>query len=166
LPAAGRPGYTAGYKNQSLSGIGLRLLPAPGRSLLLVVVAVVVAGWGLYRACQATARGRLVAGATLTGLAGVLASPVSWIHATVWILPALGLTVGGVASRRRIAVAAAVTVALLAALPYGPNVVPGLPPAVVQLLRASFGLICLGFLLALPASTSPADGPIAPPAAA
>lgn len=149
-----RPGYTAGYKNQSLRGIGLRLLPVPGRAVILVAAALIVVIVGLIRARQATARGHVVAGACITGLVGVLASPVSWIHATVWIVPALGVLLDTL-SRWRVTVAATITVALLAGLPYVPNVVHGLPGPTIQLLRASFGLACLFLLVTLPTSSSP-----------
>jgi alpha-1,2-mannosyltransferase len=158
-----RPGYTAGYKNQSLRGVGLRLLPASGRTLVLVAVAVVIVVIGLTRARLAAGRGGVVAGATLTGLVGVLASPVSWIHATVWILPAIGIVVGRLASPVRTGVAAAATVALLAALPYIPNVVHGLPRPGVEVLQASFGLICLFLVVTLPtAPDAPVDSEVGP----
>jgi alpha-1,2-mannosyltransferase len=150
-----RPGYTAGYKNQSLRGLGLRILPVPGRTVLLVAAAVIIVAVGLVRARQASARGQVVTGATITGLVGVLASPVSWIHATVWIIPALGILVGRATSRWRVGLAAAVTIALLAGLPYAPNVVHGLPGPAITLLQASFGLICLTLVLTLPTSAHP-----------
>jgi alpha-1,2-mannosyltransferase len=154
-----RPGYTAGYKNQSLRGVGLRLLPASGRTVVLVAIAVIIVVIGLTRARQATCRGALVAGATLTGLVGVLASPVSWIHATVWVLPAIGIVVGRLASPVRAGAAAAIAVALLAALPYIPNVVHSLPRPEVEALQASFGLMCLLLVMTLPTAPIGEVGP-------
>ncbi len=148
-----RPGDGAIYKNQSLRGIGLRLVPAiPGRGLLLVAAALVIAVVGLTRARHATSRGEVLAGATLTGLAGILASPVSWIHSTVWIIPAVGVILSRRPDRARLVIAGAITVALLAGLPYIPNVVHGVPHPAVLFLQSSFGLICVLLVLWLPAS--------------
>ncbi|MGI8492240.1 MAG: glycosyltransferase 87 family protein [Acidimicrobiales bacterium] len=144
-----RPGYTAGYKNQSLRGILLRVLPTPGRTLLVIAAIAIIAAVGLLRARQATRRGQPVVGATLAGLTGVLASPVSWVHAAVWIIPAIGVVADGLADRFRVAIALAVTVALLAGLPYVPNVIHGLPHPAVVLLQRSFGLICIALALLL-----------------
>jgi alpha-1,2-mannosyltransferase len=145
-----RPGRTAGYKNQSLRGILLRVLAPQGRAILLAAAALALALVGLALARRATTRGDVVTGATLAGLTGVLASPVSWIHATVWIIPALGVLAGGFVSRTRVWAAAAATAALLASLPYVPNVVHGLSRPVVVLLQRSYGLICLLLLVTLP----------------
>ena len=145
-----RPGRTAGYKNQSLRGILLRVLAPQGRPFLLAAAAVAIVIVGLGRARRAALRGDLVAGATLTGLTGVLASPVSWIHSTVWIIPALGVLVGGLANRARVCAGAVIALALFASLPYVPNLVDGLPRAGVVLLQRSFGLICLLLVLTLP----------------
>ena len=173
-----RPGYTAGYKNQSLRGVGLRLLPShfplpsglgvfprvlhlrgglrlsllpgQGRTLVLGLMAVLVVTVGLAMARSAAVRGRAVTGAITTGLVGVLASPVSWIHATVWAVPAIGVLVGDLTSRVRVVAGAALMVALLAGLPYVPNVEPGLATPVVVLLQASFGLVCLLLVAIIP----------------
>ena len=72
----------------------LNLLPGSGRSDLILAAAVALAAVGLTRALRATRRGDPVAGATLTGLTAMMVSPVSWIHATVWLIPALGVLVG------------------------------------------------------------------------
>jgi alpha-1,2-mannosyltransferase len=158
-----RTGYTAGYKNQSLRGTLLHLLPAPGRSYVLVVAAVLIAVVGLTRARAATTRGHCVAGATITGLTGTLVSPVSWIHAGVWIIPAIGILLCGVAKPVRVWAAATITLALIAGLPYIPNVVRGLPHPAVVTLQRSFGLICLGLVLMLPTSLSPGEAePVSP----
>ena len=156
-----RPGRTAGYKNQSLRGILLRVLAPQGRPILLAAAAVVIVVFGLSRARNATSSGDAVVGATLAGLTGVLASPVSWIHATVWIIPAIGALVGGLHSRVRAIAAVVVAAALFASLPYLPNLVHGLPRAAVVLLQRSFGLICLSLVVSLPILrvSSPRAGP-------
>ncbi len=150
-----RIGYTAGYKNQSLRGTLLHLLPPPGRSYLLIVAAAMIAIVGLSRARAATTGGHHIAGATIAGLTGLLVSPVSWIHAAVWIVPAIGILVSGGAKPVRLWSAAAITLALIAGLPYIPNVIRGLPHPAVVTLQRSFGLICLGLVLLLPPSFPP-----------
>ncbi|HEX6392923.1 MAG TPA: glycosyltransferase 87 family protein [Acidimicrobiales bacterium] len=160
-----RPGRTAGYKNQSLRGILLRVLAPQGRPILLAAAAAVIVVLGLSRARRATSSGDAVAGATLAGLTGVLASPVSWIHATVWIIPALGALVGGLHNRVRNIVAVVIAAVLFASLPYLPNLVHGLPRAAVVLLQRSFGLICLLLVVSLPVLRAPpprADPNVAP----
>ena len=149
-----RPGVTAGYKNQSLRGILLRVLAPQGRPILLVIAAVSIAIWGLSRARRATSRGDLLAGATLAGLTGVLVSPVSWIHATVWIIPAVGILVGDLSSRLRRWIGLVIILALFASLPYIPNIVHDLARPAVVLLQRSYGLICLLLVLALPLPSS------------
>jgi alpha-1,2-mannosyltransferase len=145
-----RPGRTAGYKNQSLRGILLRVLAPQGRPFLLAAAAGAIVVLGLARARRATSRGDLLAGATLVGLTGVLASPVSWIHSTVWIIPALGVLVGALANRVRVWSGVVIALALFAGLPYLPNLLHGLSRPAVVLLQRSFGLICLLLVLALP----------------
>ncbi|HEX4865709.1 MAG TPA: glycosyltransferase 87 family protein [Acidimicrobiales bacterium] len=147
-----RPGRTAGYKNQSLRGILLRVLAPQGRPILLAIAAGSIAVWGLARARRATSRGDRVAGATLAGLTGVLASPVSWIHATVWIIPAVGVLVADLSNRVRVWIGVLILLALLGGLPYIPNLADGISRPAVVLLQRSYGLICLFLVLALPAS--------------
>ncbi len=150
-----RPGDTAVYKNQSLRGLVFRSLPAPGRGCVLTAAVVLIVIAGLTRARRAHLGGHPVAGATLTGLTAVLASPVSWIHSTVWIIPATGVVLGCLAPAARIWIAATINAALAAGLPYVPNVVHGLPQPVVLLLQGSFGLICVGLVVALPVRSPP-----------
>ena len=148
--ATERTGYTAGYKNQSLRGMLLNLLPGTGRSDLIAAAAVALAVVGLTRALQATRHGDPVAAATLTGLTAVMVSPVSWIHATVWLIPALGVLVGRLDRPWRTWTAILITLTLLGGLPYLPNVITGLPATVNFLLQRSYALICLAVILALP----------------
>ncbi|MGE5828825.1 MAG: glycosyltransferase family 87 protein [Micromonosporaceae bacterium] len=89
------------FSNQSLLGLLARLAPSgqpPGA--LWLAVALPILGYGLWRAARSagvigTARsgsggtGDEVAGLTLAGLAGSLASPVTWHHHLVWFVPAL-----------------------------------------------------------------------------
>lgn len=145
-----RPGYTAGYKNQSLRAVLLHVLPGPGRSAFVVLGVVVLAGLGLARARRAAAAGAAVAGASAAGLTAVLVSPVSWIHAMVWIIPALGGLVDDGRDPRRVLAAAIGALILLAGLPYVPNLVAGLPGALVFVMQRSLALLALGLLVLVP----------------
>ena len=62
-----------------------------------LLLALALAAFGLWRARRAAFAGDELAAITLTGLVGILVSPVSWVHHAVWIFPALlilGLRLG------------------------------------------------------------------------
>ncbi|ASW57478.1 hypothetical protein CIK06_06325 [Plantactinospora sp. KBS50] len=82
-----RPDYTG---NQSLFGMLSRFTvpDQPGRPLWLGLV-LVVAAFGLWRAVRAARAGDELAGLTLTGLVGSLASPITWPHHVYWFIPAV-----------------------------------------------------------------------------
>jgi alpha-1,2-mannosyltransferase len=83
----GRIDYTA---NQSLLGLLARLsAPDDPRRAVWLVVAVLVAAYGLWRAARAARVGDEVAGLTLAGLVGALISPITWDHHLYWFIPAL-----------------------------------------------------------------------------
>jgi alpha-1,2-mannosyltransferase len=85
-----RIGYTASASNQSITGALARLgfdgssakLAWVGLSLLAVVLAVKGAN-------KALSCGRNLLALTCIALCGLLASPISWSHHWVWILPAV-----------------------------------------------------------------------------
>jgi alpha-1,2-mannosyltransferase len=100
-----RVGDPAFVSNQSLNGIVARLNPQdPSKLLWVALVVAVLAVWA-YRSRRAVAAGDEVTGFALTGIVGVLISPITWVHHLVWVLPALVLlvdrAVGTGASRRR-----------------------------------------------------------------
>ena len=83
----GRLDYTG---NQSLQGMIARLVaPDQPPKLAWLLVAVVVAAFGLWRAARASREGDNVAALTLTGLVGALVSPITWPHHVYWFIPAL-----------------------------------------------------------------------------
>ncbi|GAA3744301.1 hypothetical protein GCM10022225_29930 [Plantactinospora mayteni] len=85
----GRVGALDYVSNQSLLGLVARWNPEhPDRLVWIVLVAVVVVVWA-HRARQAALRGNDRAGFALTGVAGCLVSPVTWVHHLVWLVPAL-----------------------------------------------------------------------------
>ena len=85
-----RVGFLGSSANQSVNGLLARFTaPLPPSTAvwgLLVLVLLVV---GYRRVRTAVAAGDVLAAVTLTGLLGVLISPVSWPHHIVWVLPAV-----------------------------------------------------------------------------
>lgn len=100
-----RVGALSYISNQSLQGVIARLDPSnPSKLLWAVSVLAVLLIWGV-RSRAATKHGDEVLGLALTGIVGVLISPVTWVHHLVWAIPAFVLLVerGG---RARLAFAA------------------------------------------------------------
>ena len=76
--------------NQSLMGM-LARLAAPGQpnKVVWLLLALLVAGYGIWRAARASRAGDELVGLTLTGLVGSLISPVTWAHHIFWFVPAI-----------------------------------------------------------------------------
>jgi alpha-1,2-mannosyltransferase len=92
----GRVGRTDYTGNQSLLGLLSRLVaPEDPNRLIWLVLAVPVAGYGLWRARRAAEGGDELAGVTLTGLVGALISPITWPHHVYWFVPAVVVLVAG-----------------------------------------------------------------------
>lgn len=88
-----RIGSLSYISNQSLQGMVARLDPShPDKVLWLALVVAVLAVW-FVRSRRAAATGDEVLGLALTGIVGVLISPVTWIHHLVWAIPAFVLLV-------------------------------------------------------------------------
>jgi alpha-1,2-mannosyltransferase len=85
----GNPIYLA---NQSINGVLVRLLgPGLVTDLLWAGLAAVTLVVGLAWGARLHRRGHDLAGAVAAAGAGLLASPISWSHHWVWIVPALVL---------------------------------------------------------------------------
>jgi alpha-1,2-mannosyltransferase len=99
---ANQIGHLDRIPNQALWGSLLRIYAPhqPSRILWLLLVAI-VAGYGLWRAAQAARAGDDLAGLTLTGLVGLLVSPVSWQHHLYWFVPAILVLVDAAATAGR-----------------------------------------------------------------
>jgi alpha-1,2-mannosyltransferase len=95
---ANQIGHLDRIPNQALWGTLLRL-HEPNRLLWLALVAL-VAGVGLWRATRAARAGDELVGLTLTGLVGLLVSPVSWQHHLYWFVPAILVLVDAAGSAR------------------------------------------------------------------
>jgi alpha-1,2-mannosyltransferase len=105
-----RVGSQSFISNQSVNGLVARLSPLnPSRPLWLALVLVVLALWA-WRVRRAAAVGDEMAGFVLTGIAGCLVSPFTWVHHLVWLLPAIILIVDrslrDATGRRRVALLA------------------------------------------------------------
>jgi alpha-1,2-mannosyltransferase len=100
-----RVGFLDTTMNQSVNGLLARLnAPFAPAQLPWLILSVVLAGVGLWRARRAAMGGDELAGLTLAGLVGVLVSPVSWVHHIIWVFPAmLILTMRLVSSIRALA---------------------------------------------------------------
>lgn len=94
-----RIGEVEYISNQSLLGLVARLSPqSPSRLMWIVLIAVVLVVW-VARVRSAARRGDDRAGFALTGLAGCLISPITWVHHLVWLVPGLVVLAGTVFPR-------------------------------------------------------------------
>lgn len=86
-----RVGALSFISNQSLQGVLARLDPVhPNKILWILSVLAVLLVW-VFRSQRAIAGNDEMLGFALTGLIGVLISPVTWIHHLVWAIPAMVL---------------------------------------------------------------------------
>ncbi len=85
-----RVGVLTNTANQSINGTLARLAaPLAPEKTAWLLGAVLVVAVGALRIRRAVAAGDTLLAVTVTGLIGVLVSPVSWIHHAVWIAPAM-----------------------------------------------------------------------------
>lgn len=98
-----RVGHTDKTSNQSLLGLLTRVAdPVPARLMWLVLGGALLC-LGLRRARRAFAEGDELVGLTLTGLTGILISPISWTHHLFWLVPAVVVLVDVAAGRPTVA---------------------------------------------------------------
>ena len=89
-----RVGRFESAANQSVLGMIARLAGSNDPSTVVwLIAAAAVVSVGMWRAVGAFRGGDEVAGVTLTGLTTCLASPISWTHHLVWVVPAVVLLV-------------------------------------------------------------------------
>jgi alpha-1,2-mannosyltransferase len=91
-----RAGDASDVFNQSLNGMLQRAGQGTMWSSTAVwaVVAAAVLAVGLLRARDAHVAGDELAAVSIVALAGVLISPISWVHHAVWIVPVTGVLLG------------------------------------------------------------------------
>jgi alpha-1,2-mannosyltransferase len=142
-----RVGDVAALVNQSLRGALLRAgVPS---SLVWIGLAAAVACVGLGRARRAHRSGDELAAIALVGLTGLAISPVSWIHHAVWVVPAIGVTLGDGSSIARRRAAVGLTVLLLLRMPDWTADL-SLSGRVAQLFGNAYLLAYLALIAALP----------------
>jgi alpha-1,2-mannosyltransferase len=136
---SGRLGPNAGTSNQSLRGVLLRaFLPAglPGAVWVAVAAAAAVAGFAVVR--RLARQSRDIEAMAVSGLVGMLASPVSWIHHYVVVVLVIGAILADGRSVRRVALAAGTAAYFALTIPWwghsllGQRYVPDLAARVVQ----------------------------------
>lgn len=156
LWSTSRPGSPTSYLNQSLWGIVDRADLHIWRLPVLVGGLGLIAMIGLGRAVQAADSGFPVAGAVLVGLVGVMASPISWIHESIWLVLAVGLVIGDGCEARRRWAAATLSCALLLSLPYLGHTLSGTGGAtwVAALLVDSYGAMAVAVLFLGPVTVA------------
>ena len=142
------------FSNQSLEGILQRAIAGPWR-LVWIIAVVVVLVYGLRAAVFAHRGGDELRAVAITGLVGVLVSPISWVHHLVWVVPALAVFVGTGRDLRRIAIAFVVAALFVARLPYYgyEEMHAGFLAA---LFKDSYGFVCIALLVGLARSVRPA----------
>jgi alpha-1,2-mannosyltransferase len=101
-----RVGDESFVSNQSLNGVIHRWNPQEPASLVWIALVLLVLAVWAWRSRQAARLGDEATGLALTGIVGVLISPITWVHHLVWVLPGLILLVDrglapGASKRRR-----------------------------------------------------------------
>jgi alpha-1,2-mannosyltransferase len=142
-----RAGDAADVFNQSLNGTLQRI--GWSSTAVWAVIALVVLVVGLRRAREAHASGDELAAVSLVALAGVLISPISWVHHAVWIVPVTGVLLGDGRIRARWIAWGATMLLFLADVPlWGRAGVPLGPFRVVA--ENAFVLALVALLVFLP----------------
>jgi alpha-1,2-mannosyltransferase len=135
------------FTNQSLEGMLVRV-GGPWRLFWLAAIAVVLV-FGLWRAAAASIGGDELRGIAITGMVGVLVSPISWIHHLVWIIPALGVILGKGTDRKRVIATFLLAAAFVARVPYVGNDELHGTGLLAALLEDTYGFVCLGVFVYL-----------------
>jgi alpha-1,2-mannosyltransferase len=139
------PTSPAFFSNQSLEGMLQRSVQ--NWRLLWLIGVIVVVTYGMRRAVRAHQDGDELRAVAITGLVGVLISPISWIHHLVWIVPALAVRINATRSRTNLALTFGCAALFVARLPYlGQHLASGMVRSVVT---DSYGILCAVLLVAL-----------------
>ena len=91
------------FTNQSVMADVVRILgPGPAPAMIGLGLSAVVALVGVWAAMLWHRLGNVGLAVTLCGIAGLLASPISWLHHFVWVVPLAVCLIGGNSSRKRV----------------------------------------------------------------
>ena len=152
-----RTGYTSFLFNQSiLAGVLRFARDAPGAHAIGLVLGALVALAGAYAAARWHRRGHLLFAVSLCGVATLLASPLSWTHHFVWVLPlAAAVADRGLPPLLRgfsAAFAVWVAAAVYKQLPWGEAVERSYPFAeqVISAVTPILGVVLVGLALVPP----------------
>ncbi|MEV5705800.1 glycosyltransferase 87 family protein [Actinoallomurus sp. NPDC052274] len=145
-----RLGSNTATTNQSIRGMLLRAyLPDSVASALWLLCAAVIAYVGFRAARRTALRGDEIGGIAITGLVGVLVSPVSWIHHFAWLVVVLGALVGTGRDWRALALAAGAWLFYVLTIPWwGIDLLAyhtG-PRPIGRIVQDAYGLGALGLL--------------------
>ncbi len=143
-----RAGDAGDVVNQSTQGLVTRIGwsgPAVWTAIATAAIAV-----GLVRARRAHLAGDELAAVSLIGLATLLASPISWIHHAVWIVPVTGVLFGDGSSRRRVLTWAFTVTLFLSGAPLLGHTGVTLVAPLAFLVHNAFVLAYWALLLCLP----------------
>lgn len=149
----GRLGSNAGTSDQSLRGLLLRaFLPEtlPGLIWVAVAAAVAVAGFALAR--RLARDSREMEAIAVAALAGVLASPVSWIHHYVVVVVAIGAILADGRAPRRVVLAAGTAAYFALTVPWWGQSLLGqrdVPVLAARIAQDSFAIAALALLVVL-----------------
>jgi hypothetical protein len=112
------------------------------------VACALVATVGMVRARRADRAGDLTTAATVVGLTSLLIAPVSWMHAGMWLIPAIGVLVHDGRGRRRVLLGATAVILLSLLTPHPPNPTSG--PIAVRVWHECLVALYVVLVVALP----------------
>jgi alpha-1,2-mannosyltransferase len=157
----GRLGSNAGPSDQSLRGLLLRaFLPAGLPGVIWAVLAAVIAAAGFSVVRRLARDARDMEALAVTALAGVLVSPVSWIHHYVVVVVVIGAVLADGRAPGRIALAAGTAAYFALTIPWwgqsllGQRDVPVLAARVVQ---DGFAVAALALIVVLARLRAPGE---------
>ena len=150
---SGRLGSNAGTSNQSLRGILLRqFLPGQAPGALWAAAALVTAAAGFALVRRLARESRELEAIAVTGLLGVLLSPVSWIHHFLVVILAIGAILADGRSPRRVALAAGTAAFFILTIPWwGQSLLsrPGVPVLAARMVEDAFGIAAVALVVIL-----------------
>jgi alpha-1,2-mannosyltransferase len=159
-----RIGPVAGAVNTSWHGLWLRLLgDSPATTAIWLMAAAATLAVGAVRSGRLLRAGHSLTAATVMGLATVLASPVSWLHHAVWVVPLIGIVLDDARSPRRWAAAVALAAVFSEPMAGWQFLEPGSPElvGVVDWLWVNLGILAMAAAVLL-LRPGPGTRPTAP----